>query len=668
MDRIDGLSLNLEKNNIDRIKELFPEAVEEGKINFDMLRTMLGDEVDDSREKYQFTWNGKAKSIKMAQTPSSATLRPCKDKSKNWDTTENLYIEGDNLEVLKQLQKTYYGKIKMIYIDPPYNTGNDFVYHDDFSNTIENYKEQTNQVSSSNPESNGRFHTDWLNMMYPRLLLAKNLLSEEGVIFISIDDNEINNLHNICCEVFGESNFIATMIWQQGKKSSGNLIGINHEYMICFAKNASVLDAPENAFRQKKKGLDKIYAYYNKMVKQYGNNYSKIQDEMKLFYATLSENDPAYNHRLYCLVDEKGLFQSDNSAAPDKPESRSHRPLIHPKTGKPTAVPAMGWRFTDKKMDQLLAENRIYFGEDETKVPRVKRYLSEYEYEMPSTVFYKPGAAASSELQKLMDGKIFENPKDRNEMQRIIGFCTRKVIENLNEDSDLAYIEEPSDAIVLDFFSGSATTAHAVMKLNAEDNGNRKFIMVQLPELCDEKKEAYKAGYKNICDIGEERIRRAGEQIKAEWEKEHPSDGLFGSDEEFTTDIGFKVFKLDSTNVNEWEPNMKLDEKELSMRLGEVFKEGRSKEDILYEIMLKYGVFDKQVEEIDVNGKTMYRVGKRYMIVCLDDQITSDDVKAIGELSPRTVIFNEAGFNNDNDKINAVYNLEKAGVEDVKCI
>lgn len=227
---------------------------------------------------------------------------------------------------------------------------------------------------------------------------------------------------------------------------------------------------------------------------------------------------------------------------------------------------------------------------------------------------------------------------------------------------------ELNNEYILDFFSGSASTAHAVMKLNAEDGGKRKFIMVQLPELFDEKSEAYKAGYKNICEIGEERIRRAGEQIKVEWEKEHPSDGLFGSEEQFTTDIGFKVFKLDSTNVNEWDSNMKLDEKELSMRLGEVFKEGRSKEDILYEIMLKYGVFDKQVEEINVNGKTMYRVGKRYMIVCLEDSIISEDVKAIAKLSPRTVIFNEAGFNNDNDKINAVYNLEKAGVEDVKCI
>ena len=238
MDRIESLSLNLEKNNIDKIKELFPEAVEEGKINFDMLRAMLGDEVDDSKEKYQFTWNGKAKSIKLAQTPSSATLRPCKEKSKNWDTTENLYVEGDNLEVLKQLQKTYYGKIKMIYIDPPYNTGNDFVYHDDFKNSIENYKEQTNQTISSNPESNGRFHTDWLNMMYPRLILAKNLLNEKGIIFISIDDNEYSKLKQVCDEIFGETNHISTFIWNtDGHTDNQFLIKINHEYILCYAKN-----------------------------------------------------------------------------------------------------------------------------------------------------------------------------------------------------------------------------------------------------------------------------------------------------------------------------------------------------------------------------------------------------------------------------------------------
>ena len=272
--------------------------------------------------------------------------------------------------------------------------------------------------------------------------------------------------------------------------------------------------------------------------------------------------------------------------------------------------------------------------------------------------------------KSVLSGASYSTDVSTKEYRAIMGKIDFSNPKSVTLLSDLIiYATHPDEhAIIMDFFSGSSTTAHAVMKSNLEENGNRKFIMVQLPELCNEKSEAYKAGYKNICEIGEERIHLAGEQIKSEWEKEHPSYGLFGSDEQFTTDIGFKVFKLDSTNVNEWDPNMKLDEKELAMRLGEVFKKDRSKEDILYEIMLKYGVFDKQVEEIDVNGKTMYRVGKRYMIVCLDDQITSEDVKAIGELSPKTVIFNEAGFRDDNEKINATYNLKQCGVEDIKCI
>ncbi len=616
MNRIDGLSLNLERNNIEKIKELFPEAVEEGKIDFDMLRAMLGDEVDDSKEKYQFTWNGKAKSIKLAQTPSSATLRPCKEKSKNWDTTENLYVEGDNLEVLKQLQKTYYGKIKMIYIDPPYNTGKDFVYHDNFVDSIENYKLQTNQVSSSNYETSGRFHTDWLNMIYPRLILAKNLLKEDGVIFISIDDYEQENLKKLANEVFGESNFIAQVIWERSY-------------------------APINMVKHFSKSHDYILVYAKDISKVMCNGLPRSEETNSKY--SNPDNDP------------RGLWRTDNMSVGPVIESKVYE-IVTP-SGR-VCLPPKGrcWLYTKERYKEMVADNRIWFGEDGNNVPAPKRFLNEVKQGMTPMTIWKyqdVGHTQDSmrELRTLFDGeKVFDYSKPVKLITRIVSLYSDKT------------------DIIMDFFSGSSTTAHAVMKLNAEDGGNRKFIMVQLPELCDEKSEAYKAGYKNICEIGEERIRRAGESIKAEWEKEHPSDGLFGSDEKFTTDIGFKLFKLDSTNVNEWDSNMKLDEKELAIRLGEVFKEGRSKEDILYEIMLKYGVFDKQAEEIDVNGKTMYRVGKRYMIVCLNDHITSEDVKAIGELSPRTVIFNEAGFDNDNDKINAVYNLEKAGIEDVKCI
>lgn len=616
MEKLNGLSLDLEKENINKIKELFPEAVEEGKINFDMLRAFLGDEVDDSREKYQFTWNGKAKSIKLAQTPSSATLRPCKEKSKNWDTTENLYIEGDNLEVLKQLQKTYYGKIKMIYIDPPYNTGNDFVYNDSFSNSIENYKEQTSQASSSNPETNGRFHTDWLNMMYPRLILAKNLLSDDGVIFISIDDNEEDNLKKICDEVFQQNKMLANIIWQKRTSPDARKkISTAHEYILAYGKNIKEVEMSLN-----------MLPLNEKDAKNYRN----------------PDNDP------------KGPWVSTDFGA------QGYRPNQMYKIVSPAGseyYPSQGrcWKNTEDGFKKLLEEGRMWFGEDGKGVPRKKLYLNEREGKNVWTIWNNSEVGHTQEATQLLTNlfgqkNVFEYTKPIRLIERMLQMSTKK------------------ESIILDFFSGSATTAHAVMKLNAEDGGNRKFIMVQLPELCDEKSEAYKAGYKNICEIGEERIRRAGEQIKSEWEKEHPSDGLFASEETFNTNIGFKVFELDSSNVNEWDPNLKLEEKELATCLKEVFKNNRSNEDILYEILLKYGVFDKQVEEIEINEKTMYRVGKRYMIVCLDNNVTTDDIKAIGELSPRTVIFKESGFIDDNAKINAVYNLEKAGVEDIKCI
>ena len=607
MEKISDCSLNLERKNVEKLKNLFPEAVQEGVVNYDILKSLLGSEIfGGGQERYQFTWNGKYQSIKNAQTPSSATLRPSKEKSKNWDDTENLYIEGDNLEVLKQLQKTYYGKIKMIYIDPPYNTGNDFVYNDSFSNSIENYKAQTNQVSSSNPESNGRFHTDWLNMMYPRLLLAKNLLSDDGVIFISIDDHEVVNLENICNEIFGESNRIATICHKsRASISNDKIVSSNHNFIAFYAKNITVIEQ-----NRKLIGVDPVLDNFN-----YDDNDGKGE------YRLVPVDGPGGEKKGNPFYEFLGITNY--------------------------------WRFSKETMTEkynngyvVKRGNSLYQKYYKSDAMKTRKTVTTWWDDAGLT------STATTKLKTLMNGPSFDTPKPIELIVRMLKMMTY----------------DDKDSFILDFFSGSATTAHAVMKLNAEDGGNRKFIMIQLPELCNEKSEAYKAGYNNICDIGEERIRRAGEQIKSEWEKEHNLDGLFCSDEQFITDIGFKVFKLDSTNVNEWDPNMKLDEKELTMRLGEVFKEGRSKEDILYEIMLKYGVFDKQVEEINVNGKTMYRVGKRYMIVCLEDSITSEDVKAIGELFPKTVIFNESGFRDDNEKINATYNLKQCGVEDIKCI
>ena len=541
---MDGLSLDLEKENINKIKELFPEAVEEGKINFDMLRAFLGDEVDDSREKYQFTWNGKAKSIKLAQASSSATLRPCKQKSKNWDTTKNLYIEGDNLEVLKQLQKTYYGRIKMIYIDPPYNTGNDFVYNDSFSNSIENYIEQTSQASSSNPETNGRFHTDWLNMMYPRLILAKNLLSDDGVINISIDDNEITNLRIICDEVFGETNFVNCFIWNCSTAGGirPKFASKTHEYILCYAKNK--------------------------------NNLNQISAPLS------SEAIKMYNQK-----DDKGLYRDKDFIFKNKSNNINQRydiecpdgELVHPKDG-------YIYRFIRESFDEALNNNMVTFKKTSTG-PLLNKNNEQANWNIYIKKYLGDGMGAPSTLipkemlsiynvgtqcvQDLFDGKrVFENVKPVDVIEYFI---------NMFSDSE---------SIILDFFSGSATSAQAVMKQNVEKRLSRKFIMVQLPELCNEEKEAYKAGYKNICEIGEERIRRAGEQIKAEWEKQHPSDGLFASKEEFKTDIGFKVFKLDSTNIIPWDSSEEYNEVNL-YNLNNIFKEDRNREDVLYEIMLK---------------------------------------------------------------------------------
>ena len=638
MDKLKMQTANKADENFKKLAVMFPNAVtetidENGEvvraIDKDVLMQEINTKVvDGNEERYQFTWPDKKKSVLLANAPINKTLRPCREESVDFDNTENLYIEGDNLEVLKLLQETYLGKIKMIYIDPPYNTGNDFVYEDDFAQSTEEYLENSGQYDEDgnrlvkNLDSNGRFHTDWLNMIFPRLKLAKDLLSDDGVIFISIDDNEVENLRKNCDEVFGEVNFVANMIWQQGKKSSGNLIGVNHEYMLVYAKNKSIIDKPETPFRQKKQGLDKIYLKYEQLKKKFGDDYSSIQNGMKEFYNSLAENDPAYPHRLYCLVDERGLFQSDNSAAPDKPETRSHRPLIHPITKKPTAVPAMGWRFTDKTLDELVEKGYMHFGVDETKVPRVKRYLKEYEYELPATVFYKPGAAASSELQKLMDKKIFDNPKDKNELMRIIGFLTDNDSEN--------------DFYILDFFSGSATTAHAVMQLNAEDGGNRKFIMVQLPEETDEKSEAYKAGYKNICEIGKERIRRAAKKI-AEENPEAKFDG------------GFRVLKCDSSNMKEVYYNPAEYEPSLFSRLEDNIKEDRTPEDLLFQVMLDLGVLlSSKIEETTIAGKEVFNVEGNYLIACFDDNVTEDVITEIAKQNPYYFVMRDSSMANDS--------------------
>jgi adenine-specific DNA-methyltransferase len=613
MEKLSKTSPELESINIEQLKKIFPSVVAEGKIDFDKLRILLGDEIDESNEKYQFTWHGKSNSIRNAQAPSKGTLIPNPKSSKHFDETGNLYIEGDNLEVLKLLQKTYYGKIKLIYIDPPYNTGNDFVYKDNFKDGIQNYKNQTSQTTRSNPETSGRYHTDWLNMMYPRLVLARNLLSEDGVIFISIDDNEQSNLKKMCDEIYGEQNFITSVVWKKkyGIQNDAKNFSRNHDYSIIFAKNIDLYK--QNLLPRTEK--------QNSRYKNY-------------------DNDP------------RGVWKPDNLSV-----GRITEKDIYPIT-TPTGViyfPPKGasWRFSKDKIQSLIEDNRIWFGKDNSSTPSIKRFLSEVQQGTVSSTIWEYDEvghtdSAKRELKELFDGNAyFDYPKP-------IELLKKMIILSSDENS-----------VIIDFFSGSATTAHAVMKLNAEDGGNRKFIMVQLPEPTDPDSEAYKAGYENICEIGKERIRRAGEKVKQEL-MESVKKGESEVDPN-QLDIGFKVFKLESTNIKEWDGSSKMTEDLLSMQ-EEVIKEGRTEQDVLYEVLLKYGVFDQPIETININNKQMYSVGQGYLLVCLADDITMDDITEIGKRKPHSVIFKESGFKDDNVKMNALYTLDRLGVEDIKSL
>jgi adenine-specific DNA-methyltransferase len=609
MEKLDGKSMDLVKTNIEALKQLFPEVVTEGKIDFEKLKLVLGEEIEKRNERYEFTWHGKTQAMKLAQTPSTGTLRPDKESSKNWDTTENLYIEGDNLEVLKLLQKSYFGKIKLIYIDPPYNTGKDFVYKDDFRDNIKNYKEITAQMTKANTETSGRFHTDWLNMIYPRLKLARNLLREDGVIFISIDDTEVANLKKIADEIFGEENFIANVIWERAY-SPVNLkkhFSENHDFIICYAKNKEKLIC--NGLRRDAESLSR---YKN------------------------PDNDP------------RGPWKAgDLSVGPVVPEKVYE---ITTPSGRKVWPPAgYCWRLSKDRFEEFVRDNRIWFGEDGNNVPAIKRFLSEVKDSITPLTIWKytdvgHTQEAKQEVKKLFDDKAyFDYPKPIKLIKRMLELYT-----NIDTED-----------IILDFFSGSATTAHAVMQLNAEDGGNRKFIMIQLPELMDEKSEAYKAGYRNICEIGKERIRRAGDKIVEETGKTD-------------LDIGFKVFKLDSSNVKPWDPDFTNLEQTL-FDLQDNIKEDRTKEDLLYEIIIKIGLpLTTPIEEIDYNSKTIYNVGLGSVLLCLEDEIDLDVVhemmKHQSEHMTPKVIFKESGFINDSVKTNAMQTLKKNGITDVRSV
>ena len=638
---MDGMSMDLERANMDKLRSVFPECFAEGKLDIDKLLSLCGEYVSNDFEKYKFEWKGKADCLRLAQKRSTGTLRPCPEESVNWDTTQNLYIEGDNLEVLKLLQTAYYRKVKMIYIDPPYNTGNDFVYADDFTDPMARYKEVTQQTTKSNPETMGRFHTNWLNMMYPRLRLAANLLRDDGVILISIDDKEITNLRKLCDEVFGEENFVAQFIWQSRQnKDNRNITGvsIDHEYIVCYTKQIG----------------QRVFSGTERKIGQYKN----------------PDNDP------------RGPWTSANMVGLATADARPnlHYDLINPIDGVNYGCPAKGWRYDRNTMKRLIDEGRIIWPDTPEGRPRKKAFLNELSDNLPGfssifgTGFYTN--TATKEITALFDGHWFDFPKPTEIIKRLIEQVTGP------------------DDIVLDFFSGSATTAHSVIQLNAEDAGNRRFILVQLPEACDENSEAYRAGFRNLCEVGKERIRRAGKKIAeikyaSEQQERNPEGYLLLEDfmpelREYrieqtelklkkmppNLDIGFRVFKLDSSNLQTWDatPVDELNLEDLLNRMNTMVnrvKPDRSDMDMVCEIMLKLGIpITSTVDTVSVNAKSAYIVkGDSILLVCLAADISPEDVEAMADCTPAKVVISRDSFANDTAMANAHYILRDKGIE-----
>lgn len=615
--------------NIKKLAELFPNAVtetinENGEVVRAIDKDVLMQEVsctvvDGNEERYQFTWPDKKKSMLLANAPINKTLRPCREESVDFDTTENLYIEGDNLEVLKLLQETYLGKIKMIYIDPPYNTGNDFVYNDDFSMSEEEfakanktYDEDGNRLVK-NLDSNGRFHTDWLNMLYPRLKLAKDLLSEDGIILINMDENELVNLYKICYEVFGEQNDLGTIVWdKRNPKGDAQGVSAQHEYILLFAKNKIAFLEHNKVVRPKKNAaaiIKKAQSLFSKMSLTY-----TLEDINKDFSAWMRvQNDFSGGEKAYNKIDEKGnVYRPVSMAWPNKKKAPDDYfvPLVHPVTGKPCPVPDRGWRNPSATMKKMLDNGQILFGKDETTIPNSKYLLKDNMYEnIPSLIYY--GGSDVAYLEEI--GIPFETPK-------AVDVCKEHIVSFTSEDD-----------IVLDFFSGSATTAHAVMGANAQDGGHRRFILVQLPENCGIDTALYKAGYKTICDAGKDRIRKSGSRI------------------EETIDKGFRVLKCDTSNMKDVYYSPSDFDKNLLDLMADNIKEDRTPEDLLFQVMLDLGVeLSSKIEATTIAGKKVFDVADGFLIACFDKDVNDETIKAIAQKQPYYFVMRDSSLENDS--------------------
>lgn len=655
--KISSVSRGVLADKIRAIAASFPEALAEGKVDFEKLRESLGDLVDDQPDRFTFSWAGRRNAIRISQIPSRAALVPVEKESLDFERTQNVFIEGENHEVLKLLYKSYFGRVKMIYIDPPYNTGGDFIYPDNFADPIDTYLKITGQKDSagnlltSNPETGGRFHSNWLSMMYPRLLLARQLLDEDGVIFVSIDDNEAQHLRMLMTEIFGGENFIAQLVWEKGRKNDAKLFSVGHEYMMAYARSLAFLREKKTVWREPKPGAAEIWEQYLRLREKYGGDYKALEKELREWYQRLPKKHPSKALSRYKHVDKDGPWRDRDISWPGG--GGPTYDVIHPKTKKPCKVPDAGWRFPKpEEMERQIKLGLVVFRDDHTQPPFRKAHLrpvmeeldedegpiangEEGEEDAPvgmqvmPSVIYKQSQVAVKYLRKLFGAKVFDNPKDHEILAKIIRYCTS------SREHD----------IILDFFGGSCATAEAVLSLNREDKGNRRFIMVQLPETTPAKSEARKAGYRTVSDLGKERIRR----VIAELRKS--TAGKLDLDSRGQTeDLGFRVFKLAESIFKRWDDPEEKDAVAYAGQI-EMFSDplvpGWKPKDLIWEVALKEGfglntrieVFQgagegkkgkgaKGSEPAEGKGNMRYRVvdpdkGQSF-VICLDDKVGRD--------------------------------------------
>lgn len=654
MSEIEKITLESESlidDRLNKLKELMPEVFSESGIDFDKLRLELGDEVDEGQERYAFTWPGKTDAIRQSQTVSTATLRPCVEKSRSRDgkdgsfDSDNIYIEGDNLEALKLLQRGYHGKVKMVYIDPPYNTGGDFVYKDSFGQTIADYREQAGLTGQSNSKSDGRFHANWCSMIYPRLKLARELLRPDGILVASIDENERTNLQSLLNEVFGEQNFAGEIVWKNSSKNDQAYISMQHEYMLVYVKDKG---ANAGEWTERKEGLEEIYSAFDKLREKHGDDWKAIHKAALDWYKQFPPSNPIFGSKHYSWMDEKGVYFPSDISGPN--DGQYVYDVVHPITNKVCKMPSTGWRYPKDEMERRISEGLVHFGDDETTAPNNKTYLKSTELQSLTSMLYQDGRAASKRLEALFGSKVFSNPKDDRVLQRLMSAFGIQ-----NED------------IVLDFFSGSGTTAEAVERFNI-GGFCAKWIMVQLPENLEDNLRTAKGSNKKITknaiaylrgrrldpvltNLAEERLRLTGNAIKAEFAESNHQLKL-SEEPKRLPDIGFRVFALDESGIERPEPGQLV---------LDVVKSNRTELDIVFEMMLKWGLeLTLPVEKSDAAGYPVWSVACDELVCCMSRGLTIEALEAIADMEPRRVLILDSILD-DTLKLNAVQIFKHAG-------